>query len=340
MSDAMILFLSINGSIGFLASIGLLSCFMEGSLTNENKKYKFKWEKKKRKPILNMFLGFAACLVPVINIVWTILIWLSAGTAINIHKLLSIFNLTEPTLKEILNKPEKSKETIKKELQISKELDRSDEALIIKANTLLVKLKQQSPSAYLKLTKEYEKLAKEGNLTGLTLKNLIARIEVCLETELRNTSDIIKYLDFWIVIYENNFINKNGKLTELDFNNLENLTKKIVENSKNYSKEDKVIIYKKISLLYIYELYENKDKLNIISIKNSYFNHGAFLDSAYLNILELRNKRIIEDNLLFNMEEDCTLENILKLIKEIKFNQKKNIKIEKEEEKGMTMGGH
>ena len=126
-------------------------------------------------------------------------------------------------------------------------------------------------------------------------------------------------MDFWIAIYENNFINKNGKLTELDFNNLENLTKKIVEDSKNYSKE-------------------NKDKLHMINIKNSYFNHGALLDSAYLNILELRDKGIIEDNLLFNMEEDYTLENILKLIKEMKFNQKNNIKIEKEE--GMTMRSH
>ena len=56
--------------------------------------------------------------------------------------------------------------------------------------------------------------------------------------------------------------------------------------------------------------------------QESYFNHGVFLYATILNIDDLRKSNLIEDNLLFDINENYDLESVVNLIKRIDFIKK------------------
>ncbi len=229
--------------------------------------------------------------------------------------------------KEKVETRELSTEKVKEQLKVTKELDNSDAALVLKIQTLLVKLKKINPKAYETFNMEYEQLAKTGKLSNFMLKDFLARLLVSFDCDIRDASLLINYLDYLIASYENK-TPINNQIAELSFKELENIAKEIINNSNIYSREDKIIIYKKLSLLYLYLIYENK-YINIDAIRNSCFNTDALLYGAILNIYELREQNIIEDNLLFDINEKYDLESVLKLIREMKFIRKENTYIKK-----------
>ena len=229
--------------------------------------------------------------------------------------------------KEKVETRELSTEKVKEQLKVTKELDNSDAALVLKIQTLLVKLKKINPKAYETFNMEYEQLAKTGKLSNFMLKDFLARLLVSFDCDIRDASLLINYLDYLIASYENK-TPINNQIAELSFKKLENIAKEIINNSNIYSREDKIIIYKKLSLLYLYLIYENK-YINIDAIRNSCFNTDALLYGAILNIYELREQNIIEDNLLFDINEKYDLESVLKLIREMKFIRKENTYIKK-----------
>ncbi len=216
-------------------------------------------------------------------------------------------------------------ERSKNQVSFVKELDNSDATLVLKIQTLLVKLRKINPEIYESFNKEYEELAKSGKLSNFMLKELLARILCSLEYDIRDARTLINYLDYLIVSYENK-TPINNQISELSFKELENIAREIINTSNLYTREDKVIIYKKLSLLYLYFIYDNK-YLNIDAIRNSCFNHEALLYAVILNIDDLIKRNLIEDNLLFDVNEQYDLESILKLINEIKFNNKKEKKL-------------
>lgn len=229
--------------------------------------------------------------------------------------------------KEKVETRELATKEVKEQLQVAKELDNSDAALVLKIQTLLVKLKKINPKAYETFNMEYEQLAKTGKLSNFMLKDFLARLLVSFDCDIRDASLLINYLDYLIASYENK-TPINNQIAELSFKELENIAKEIINNSNIYSREDKIIIYKKLSLLYLYLIYENK-YINIDAIRNSCFNTDALLYGAILNIYELREQNIIEDNLLFDINEKYDLESVLKLIREMKFIRKENTYIKK-----------
>ena len=229
--------------------------------------------------------------------------------------------------KEKVETRELSTEKVKEQLKVTKELDNSDAALVLKIQTLLVKLKKINPKAYETFNMEYEQLAKTGKLSNFMLKDFLARLLVSFDCDIRDASLLINYLDYLIASYENKSP-INNQIAELSFKKLENIAKEIINNSNIYSREDKIIIYKKLSLLYLYLIYENK-YINIDAIRNSCFNTDALLYGAILNIYELREQNIIVDNLLFDINEKYDLESVLKLIREMKFIRKENTYIKK-----------
>ena len=209
------------------------------------------------------------------------------------------------------------KEKTKEQVDLTKKLVNSDATLVLKVQTLLVKLKKINPESYKTLNMEYEQLAKEGKLSNFMLKDFLARLLVSLECDIRDASPLIDYLDFLKSSYENKTPISN-QIEELSFKVLENITKEIITDINKYSEKDKIIIYKKIALLYLYLIYENK-YITIDAIRNSCFNTDALLYGAILNIYELREKGVIEDNLLFDLNESFDLESVTKQIREIKF---------------------
>ncbi len=226
-------------------------------------------------------------------------------------------NLDRIYSKEQIATRELSTEEMKEQLKLTKELDNSDVSLVLKIQTLLVKLKKVNPEGYEKLNLEYKQLASEGKLDGFMLKDFLARLLCTLEYEVRDASTLINYLDSLIATYDNK--------KDFSLNDLEELTQNVINNSNIYSKEDKLIIYKKLSLLYLYFIYENKDSITKDMLEKSYFNHRVFLYATILNIDDLRKSNLIEDNLLFDINETYDLESVVNLIKRINFIKKEEI---------------
>ena len=221
--------------------------------------------------------------------------------------------------KEQIETRELSTEEVKEQLKLTKELDNSDVSLVLKVQTLLVKLKKVNLEGYEKLNLEYKQLASEGKLDGFMLKDFLARLLCTLEYEVRDASTLINYLDSLIATYETK--------KDISFQDLEELTQNVINNSNIYSQEDKLIIYKKLSLLYLYFIYENKDSITKDMLEKSYFNHGVFLYATIINIDELRKSNLIEDNLLFDINENYDLESVLSLITIIKKEETPKVKV-------------
>ncbi len=229
--------------------------------------------------------------------------------------------LKEVTKKEQIDNSNLLREKVKEQVKLTKELNNSDVALVLKIQTLLVKLKTLNPKSYDLLSKEYEQLAREDKLNSFMLKDFLARILVSLEYDIRDGSALINYLDFLITITEKRILMNSQQDEKFSFQELEQLTKEIINNSNIYSNEDKIVIYKKISLLYLYLIYESK-YINIDEVRDSCFNYEALLYATILNIVELNERNVIESNLAFDINENYSLESIVKLIKEIKFIKK------------------
>ena len=229
--------------------------------------------------------------------------------------------LKEVTKKEQIDNNNLLSEKTKEQLKLTKELNNSDVALVLKVQTLLVKLKTLNPRSYDLLSKEYEQLARNNKLNSFMLKDFLARLLVSLEYDIRDGNALINYLTYLITITEKRILMNNQQDEKFSFQELEQLTKEIINNSNIYSNEDKLVIYRKLSLLYLYLIYENK-YINIDEVRDSCFNYDTLLYATILNIIELKERNVIEDNLAFDINENYSLESIVKLIKEIKFIKK------------------
>ena len=79
----------------------------------------------------------------------------------------------------------------------------------------------------------------------------------------------------------------------------------------------------KFALIYIYEIYENRNTITIEDLSDSYIND--ILTSVLICLNNMINNNEIENNIIIKLEGDITLSYIINCIKEIKFIKNKEL---------------
>ena len=229
--------------------------------------------------------------------------------------------LINPSKIEVKTSPKKEIKVLPKK---DKGLNRNsrDTKVMIEIGYLLELIKQVDFNLYEKKYKEYQDMLLAGT-NGLTLSRtsdyvFLEEFKISLEEILEKDKDKITLENFEKIKleYERHFQEQNSK-TKLTFNDIENMVKKYLQDRKNYSPNVYNMIINYLSYFYLYELYENRDSLNIEELRNTEFER-VFLYGVLKVIKELQSKGIIEDNLEIDMIEVPTLENVIKAIQDIK----------------------
>ncbi len=191
-------------------------------------------------------------------------------------------------------------------------------------------LRDRNKNAYLKYKNQYnEILNQHGNVLKLqdlnfdTLAKLLADIETSINFSKKSPVNIINYLEELKQEYINNIMNNNLEKTKVTVDELDELMKSFLLEKDEYDILTQREIIRKLSLIYLLELKENIDSIDINKIKKSYINSS--IKSILSSISELENDGLIKSNNSFDIE-DLSLENLLNIIKNIEFNKEKVIK--------------
>ena len=210
---------------------------------------------------------------------------------------------------EIVEKKEIVKER-EKPSQISSTMESID--------YLLLKLSKIDKDLYNEKKKEYDTILNgEGNtltlspLTNETLKAFEAELEFIINYNNVKNRDFIDILDNMIAEYY------NGVKTERTIEDIDKLCEIFYKMGNKFSYLNQRIITEKLSLIYILEIYENKDEIDISNLQNSYFND--LLKTILINLNTMAENSEIENNLIIRLDDNITPEYILDLIKQIKF---------------------
>lgn len=149
-----------------------------------------------------------------------------------------------------------------------------------------------------------------------TLVILEAEIEFYLNFSKKNTDSIDNYLDELKKEYLINLIENNNKKTDLTIEELDKITELFLKTKNNYSIIDQRKILKTISLIYLFEVMENKDNIDIRVLENSYFKDN--IKSIILGIKSLQEIGILENNINLYLDKDISIINVVNIIKELK----------------------
>ena len=193
-----------------------------------------------------------------------------------------------------------------------------------KIEFLLLRLNEINHEVAEEKQKKYDKLKNSGNeeltispLNVENLKRLQAEIEFAIEFDQKSNNTIIDALDN--IINEYNSFNKTSKT----ISDIDELVKLFLQMKSNYSPVIQRNAIEKFSLIYIYELYENRDIIDINSLGNSYIND--MLPTIVICLKKLINNNEIENNIIIKLEGDITLQYIMSCIKEMKFIKNKEL---------------
>ena len=214
----------------------------------------------------------------------------------------------------------------KKEEKIEKIVEREKIDTITshmeKVEFLLLKLEKVNPNKALEYRKKYDSILKNyGNdltLNPLDINSLIsleAEIEFQIQFSNNNDDSILKVLDN--IIYEYNINNKTDKTIK----DIDKIFELFLQMKSNYSPITKRNSIEKFALIYIYEIYENKDIIGINDLSNSYIND--ILKSIIICLNSLIEIGEIENNFIIKLDEDITLKYIIDCIKNINFIKQK-----------------
>ncbi len=191
-------------------------------------------------------------------------------------------------------------------------------------------LSERNKNDYLKYKNQYnELLNQQGNVLKLQdlnfyiLAKLLADIETSIEFSKKSPVNIINHLEELKQEYINNIMNNNLEKTKVTVDELDELMKSFLLEKDEYDILTQREIIREISILYLFELKENIDLIDINKIKNSYIDSS--IKSIISSISELENDGLIKLNNSFDIE-DLSLENLLNIIKDIEFNKEKVIK--------------
>lgn len=195
---------------------------------------------------------------------------------------------------------------------------------------MLEKVKKYNINNYKKFCAEYENLL-SGNkspvnsLCSSALGILLGKIEASLFLEKRGTDDIVKYLEELKVEYLNNFLTDNKITTKISIDDLDKINELFLKTKDEYDLVKQRKIIKDISFIYLLEVKENIDNIDINKLKNGYFSSN--IKSVILSLNALSELGFIEKDLIIDLNTDLSVENVLEIIKRIEFNKFSNEKV-------------
>ncbi len=171
-----------------------------------------------------------------------------------------------------------------------------------------------------KFKEKYKEILKSSFLTTklLSIGTLVAletEIEIYLNFNKQNNDGLDNYLENIKKEYLLNLIENNGKKTNLTIEELDKIMELFLKTKNNYSVITQRKILKTISLLYLFEVMENKD-IDIRILENGYFKDN--IKSIILGIKSLQELGILENNLNLYLDSDISIINVVNVIKELK----------------------
>lgn len=187
--------------------------------------------------------------------------------------------------------------------------------------------------------KKFEEMYKEIlEPSSLTVKPLSIETLVTLESDIefylnfnkKNTDKLDNYLENLKKQYLFNLMENNSEKTNLTLSELDKINELFLKTKNNYSIVDQRKILKTISLIYLLEVIENKDEIDIKELENSYFKDN--IKSIILGIKILESLDLIECDINLYLNDDISVYNVVNIIKKIKVK-----KINSEEYKKLIM---
>ena len=220
-----------------------------------------------------------------------------------------------------------SQEITLKEPKIMQKLKPSQETIIMEnIEFLLLKLKKENSTSYELLNQEYQNILNSANTlttTPLVLQTLIsleAKIESCFFNQKRNIISLLDYLNKLVLEY------LNQKETNLTFQDIFKLNDLFIKQKGEYSLVNQRLFQRNISILYFFELYEQKDNLDIEELNNTYIVDNLKTIIIVINTFQEENILTYDYYLDLN---NISLDSVINLIKSIKFTKNSTDKIKK-----------
>ncbi len=200
---------------------------------------------------------------------------------------------------------------------------------------LLMKLKSGSEEDYNKINKEDERLLNQDNdalnINPLSIKSIIdlqSKVKLSFILNGGDKKTINDFLEKQVGLYFENILNHNNSNTELSISDLDIIEEGILV-SNNFTVVDKSKILRLIALAYFFEIYENIDTIDPVTLENSYITNN--IKRILLVIISLKEEGIIDYSPEL-IQDDTDINELVNIIKKIKFNT--NIDVQ---EKGMTI---
>jgi len=198
---------------------------------------------------------------------------------------------------------------------------------------LLMQLSKVNNEMYHKYLKEYEEL-----LNGLDNQSLLnvrpstligfqtleANIEIDLFSIKHNANGILEYLTTLQKEYLVNVLTGNNRETSITFLELEKINELFLKTKSRYGLLEQRNVLKKMAFLYLMEIKENIDCIDVKDLENSYFVDS--IKAVLVHIDVMRQLGLIKSNVLVELNDDLSISNVLEIIRTLEFN-----KVSKEE---------
>ena len=192
---------------------------------------------------------------------------------------------------------------------------------------LLMQLSKVNNEMYHKYLKEYEEL-----LNGLDNQSLLnvrpstligfqtleANIEIDLFSIKHNANGILEYLTILQKEYLVNVLTGNDRETSITFLELEKINELFLKTKSRYGLLEQRNVLKKMAFLYLMEIKENIDSVDVKDLENSYFIDS--IKAVLVHIDVMRQLGLIKSNVLVELNEDLSVSNVLEIIRTLEFN--------------------
>ena len=221
-------------------------------------------------------------------------------------------------------------ETEKKEEVIAEEKKplrlNTETKIMTKIELYLERLKSYDKELYQKYLDKYLEIINNSDklsvipMNRLSLEKLAAEIELCFIYRKNNGESILSYLYNKAHDYLENFLEGASNET-ISLNDINKIMELILKTQDDYDLNVQRQIFQHISMLYLFEIYENKDTIKIEDINNDCIKEC--INSILTIIFRLLNDDIIECDRLIDLGIEYTMEDLLDIIRNIRFNKGK-----------------
>lgn len=193
---------------------------------------------------------------------------------------------------------------------------------------LLMQLSKVNNEMYHKYLKEYEELLNGldnqsllnvGPSTLIGFQTLEANIEIDLFSIKHNANGILEYLTTLQKEYLVNVLTGNDRETSITFLELEKINELFLKTKSRYGLLEQRNVLKKMAFLYLMEIKENIDSIDVKDLENSYFVDS--IKAVLVHIDVMRQLGLIKSNVLVELNDDLSVSNVLEIIRTLEFNK-------------------